>query len=56
MHIMNTTRSNYTEISSESSDVFYHVHKIIDSKNGKKMISLIRTTFQKGFLIFQLIH
>ena len=40
---MNTTRSNYTEISSESSDVFYHVHKIIDSKNVWKENDIINT-------------
>lgn len=40
---MNITRSNYSEISSESSDVFYHVHKIIDSKNVWKENDIINT-------------
>lgn len=40
---MNTTRSNYSEILSESSDVFYHVHKIIDSNNVWKENDIIDT-------------
>lgn len=50
---MNTIRSNYSEISSESSDVFYHVHKICDSKNVWKENDIINTSnfSQRSFSI-----